>query len=228
MDRTNRKPSWSFSGIKTFDQCPKKYYHLKVAKDYKESETDAMYYGTAFHKAAEEYIKGEVETLDPRFDYALAALDKLKNMEGEKLCEYQMGLTANLEPCGFNDPEMWWRGISDLTILDRTKGTARIVDYKTGKSAKYADKGQLELMALATFKHFPEIKIVKGGLLFVVCNAFIQDTYTIEQEPQLWSKWLSEYGKMEKAYEVNVWNPRPSGLCRAHCIVLECPHNGRR
>jgi PD-(D/E)XK nuclease superfamily len=91
MDRTNRKPSWSFSGIKTFDQCPKKYYHLKVAKDYKETETDAMYYGTAFHKAAEEYIKGEVEALDPRFDYALTALDKLKSMEGEKLCEYQMG-----------------------------------------------------------------------------------------------------------------------------------------
>jgi len=85
----------------------------------------------------------------------------------------------------------------------------------------------LELMALATFKHFPEIKTVKGGLLFVVCNAFIQDTYTIEQESDLWQKWLSEYSKMEKTYEVDVWNPRPSGLCRAHCVVTECPHNGR-
>lgn len=222
------KPAWSFSSIKTFDQCPKKYYHLKVAKDYKEDfETEPILYGNEFHKAAEEYI-GQNVTLDPRFEYAKNILDKLNSMEGEKLCEYKMGLTANLEPCGFFDKEVWWRGVSDLTILNREKGTAKVIDYKTGKSAKYADKGQLELMALATFKHFPEIKVVKGGLLFVVCNAFIQDTYTIENEPALWQKWLEKYGEMQQAYEVDVWNARPTGLCRAHCIILECPHNGRR
>jgi len=64
--------------------------------------------------------------------------------------------------------------------------------------------------------------------LFVVCNAFIKETYEIQQEPALWQKWLMEYGKMEKSYENDVWNPRPTGLCRAHCIVLECPHNGKR
>ena len=45
---------WSFSKIKAFEQCPKKFYHLKIAKDYSEPETEAMYYGTAFHEAAEE------------------------------------------------------------------------------------------------------------------------------------------------------------------------------
>ena len=174
------KPTWSFSSIKTFDQCPKKYYHLKVAKDYTENfDTQPILYGNEFHKAAEEYI-GQDVVLDPRFEFARPVLDKLNSMEGEKLCEYRMGLTANLEPCGFFAEDVWWRGVSDLTVLNRVTGVAKVIDYKTGKSAKYADKGQLELMAMATFKHFPEIKVVKGGLL------------------------------------------------RAHCIVLECPHNGRR
>ena len=222
------QPTWSFSSIKTFEQCPKKYYHTKVAKDYQEDfNTDAILYGNEFHKAAEEYIRDDV-ALEARFDYALRALDKLKNSKGDKLCEYKMGLTADLEPCGFFDKNAWWRGGVDLAILDREAGTAKVIDYKTGKSAKYADKGQLELMALAMFKHFPEVKTIKGGLLFVVCNAFIKDTYTIEQESELWQKWLADYAKMAKAYEVDVWNPRPTGLCRAHCIVLECPHNGRR
>ena len=226
---TGTKPSWSFSSIKTFDQCPKKYYHVKVAKDYKEDfNTQPILYGNEFHTAAEEYVGEVVKELDPRFSYALDALDKLKNMEGEKLCEYKMGLTENLEPCGFFDANVWWRGVSDLTILDRDAGVAKVIDYKTGKSAKYADKGQLELMALATFKHFPEIKMVKGALFFVVCKALIKETYSIERESELWSKWLGEYGKMEKAYENDVWNPRPTGLCRAHCVVLECPHNGRK
>ena len=223
------KPTWSFSSLKTFDQCPKKYYHTKVAKDYEENfKTEAILYGNEFHTAAEKYVSGEVEELDPRFSFTQAALDKLKGMKGEKLCEFKMGLTANLEPCGFFDKDVWFRGVSDLTILDRESGVAKVIDYKTGKSAKYADKGQLELMALATFKHFPEIKVVKGGLLFVVCNAFIKDTYTIDQESDLWKKWLIEYAKVEKAFEVDVWNAKPTGLCRAHCVVLECPHNGKR
>ena len=38
---------WSFSKIKAFEQCPKKFYHLKIAKDYSEPETEAMYYAAA-------------------------------------------------------------------------------------------------------------------------------------------------------------------------------------
>lgn len=229
MAGVEKQPAWSFSSIKTFDQCPKKYYHTKVAKDYEEDfNTEAILYGNEFHKAAEDYVRGDVAELDPRFAYALGALDRLKNMPGKKYCEYKMGLTAKLEPCGFFDSDVWFRGVSDLTIVNEETGVAKVIDYKTGKSAKYADKGQLELMALATFKHFPKVKVVKGGLLFVVCNAFIRDTYTIERESELWEKWLTEYAKLEKAYEADVWNAKPSGLCRAHCVVLDCPHNGKR
>ena len=85
------KPSWSFSSLKLFDQCPKKYYHLRVAKDYREVESEAMLYGNEFHRAAENYVSGGVEVLDPRFDFARGALDRLKNMEGEKLCEHRWG-----------------------------------------------------------------------------------------------------------------------------------------
>jgi hypothetical protein len=104
---------------------------------------------------------------------------------------------------------------------------AFVLDYKTGKSAKYADKGQLELMALAVFKHFPQVNHVKAGLLFVIANAFPKAEYTRAQEPEMWQKWLTDYAKMKMAYSTNVWNPRTSGLCKKHCVVLACPHNGR-
>ena len=97
----------------------------------------------------------DVPELDPRFDYALAALDKIKGMKGEKLCELKMGLTENLKACGFFDKDVWFRGVADLIVLDKETCVAKVIDYKTGKSAKYADKGQLELMALAVFKHYP-------------------------------------------------------------------------
>jgi len=31
-----KKPTWSFSAIKLFEQCPRKYYHLKIKKDFKD------------------------------------------------------------------------------------------------------------------------------------------------------------------------------------------------
>jgi hypothetical protein len=49
--------AWSYSSISTFKQCPKKYYHLKVAKDVKDTSSEAMLYGNQVHKAAEDFIK---------------------------------------------------------------------------------------------------------------------------------------------------------------------------
>jgi CRISPR/Cas system-associated exonuclease Cas4 (RecB family) len=215
---------WSFSKIKAFEQCPKQFYHMKIAKDYIEKETEAMLYGTLFHEAAENFVKDDTP-IPEKFKYAESALTNLKNKPGKKLCEYKLGLTEDLEPCGFFDENVWFRGIADLIILDGD--TAWVVDYKTGKSARYADKGQLELMALATFKHFPEIKKVKAGLLFVIAKTLVKDSYEDTVAPILWKKWLSDYARMEKALETNTWNPRPSGLCRQHCAVIDCPHNGR-
>jgi len=215
---------WSFSKIKAFEQCPKQFYHMRIARDYVESETEAMLYGTAFHTAAEEYIRDN-KPMPPQFNYAVATLDKLRAKPGNKLCEYKLGVTKDLEPCGFTDEGVWFRGIADLIILD--DDVAWVVDYKTGKSARYADRGQLELMALVVFKHFPQVEKVKAGLLFVVSKDLIKDVYTKEQVPALWEKWLADYSKLEQAFKNDMWNPKPSGLCRRHCAVTECAHNGR-
>ena len=218
---------WSFSKIKAFQQCPKQFYHEKVIKQYPFKMTEAIRYGDQFHKAAEKYIR-DGEELPKRFLYAKDSLDALRRKKGDKLCEYRMGLTEDLEPCGFYEDSVWWRGIADLIILNQDQGLAYVVDYKTGKSSRYADKGQLELMAMATFKHFPNVGTVRAGLLFVVCEDLVRSTYEQYEADTLWDKWMDNFQTMETAYKVDVWNPKPSGLCRQWCQVMECPHNGRR
>ena len=217
---------WSFSKIKSFEQCPKKFYHLKIAKDYRESETEAMLYGTAVHLAAEEYIR-DGKPLPPEYNYCKDVLDVLNSIEGEKICEMKMGLTENLEPCEFFADDVWWRGIADLVIMNKRTKTAYVVDYKTSKNTRYADKGQLELMAMALFKYFPDIEVVRGGLVFVVCNELVKDEYDIAVAPKLWTKWLGDYNRMKKAHANDVWNANQSGLCKRHCVVTECVYNGR-
>ena len=218
--------TWSFSRLKSFETCPKQFYHVTVLGEYPVVQTDAMTYGTAMHKAAEDYI-GEGKPLPDEFMYVKGTLDELRAFRGTKLTEQRLGLTRDLKPCGFKDKDVWFRGIVDLAIIDTLGERAWIVDYKTGKSAKYADKGQLELMALSIFKKFPDVKHINAALLFVVSNEMIEAEYKIENSLDLWGKWLKKYARMEKAYETDVWNPRPSGLCYHHCPVLECVHNGR-
>ena len=119
-----------------------------------------------------------------------------------------MGLTEDLEPCDFFDRRVWFRGIADLIIVDILAGVAWVIDYKTGRSSKYADKGQLELMALSVFKHYPQVTKVKAGLLFVIAGSLIKETYEIDSESILWEKWLAKYAKMKIAFDKEVWNPR--------------------
>lgn len=154
-------------------------------------------------------------------------LDSLNAKKGEKLCEKRMALTAELEPCRYGSEHAWFRGIADLLIIDEEDELAWVIDYKTSKSARYADEGQLELMSLAVFAHYPEVKIVRAGLLFVVSEELVKARYTVDDEESLWAKWIDHHRDMELAFENDVWNAKPNGLCKAWCPVVECPHNGR-
>ena len=218
--------TWSYSSLGLFQQCPKKYYHLRVAKDYKEPETDALLYGKRLHEAAELYI-GKGTPLPPQFSFIKNMLDLLKTLGegGEFLCEYRMALTRDLEPCDFFAKDVWWRGVADLVIIKDDK--AYLVDYKTGKSSRYADTKQLEILALALFKHRPDLKLVKGGLLFLVANDFVKVDYEDSQQAEPWVKWLNETKQLEAAYENEVWNPKPNFSCKQYCVVVNCIHNGK-
>jgi hypothetical protein len=229
MEIVNKAPAWSYSGISMFDQCPKKYFHLRVAKDISEPPSDAMMYGTDVHLAAEEYIR-DGKPIPKKYAYMQPFLTTLNNIKGQKFCELEMGIKRvddRLEPCGFRDKDVWYRGIVDLLIVDDEKGEARVVDYKTGKSSRYADTKQLALMAACVFLHFPQVKTVKSGLLFVVCRDFIKADYEEGSGFDIFDKLEDTIVSRETAYETGVFNPKKNFTCRAWCPVLICPHNGR-
>lgn len=221
MERNRVK--WSYSAWSDYKNCPKKYYHLRVAKDVKDRQTDALLYGSELHKAAENYIRDN-EELPERFAYIRPVLTKLAALPGEKHCEYKMGLTRDWQACEFFGEGVWWRGIADFLSLDFKKRIAWLADYKTGKSSKFADKSQLELLSLAIFAHFPGIQRVRSALIYVVAEDVIRADFTNEDCEALTAKWGSNVGMLEKNYEVDVWNAKPNSLCR-FCPVKTCEHN---
>lgn len=216
--------AWSYSSIKTFDQCPKKYYHLKVVKDVKDVQGAEALYGEEAHSAAEHYIKHGTPIPD-KYKVMRPAVEALAAFPGEKHAEMRLGvrkLGENLyEPCGFFDGDVWWRGIIDLLILDGE--TAHMIDYKTGKNAKYADMKQLDLMAGAVFVHFPEVQKIKSGLAYVVSNEFPKKTHKREGLSSYLSVFDSQLEQLEGALENGIWNAKTSPLC-GWCPVKSCEH----
>lgn len=214
---------WSYSSLKTFEQCPKKYYHLKVAKDVKDVPHEAALYGSDVHKAAEEHVR-DGKAMPKKYSYMEPILESLKKIPGDKYCELELGLTKDLQPCAFKAPDVWWHGIVDLLIVDPTKGLAHMVDYKTSKSARYADVKQLDLMATAVFAHFPEVTKIKSALLFVVSNEFVRKEHHIGNRNEYIGGVMPTIKQLERSLEHGVWNPITGPLCR-FCPVKSCEHN---
>lgn len=217
------KHAWSFSALKTFETCPRKYHAEKVAKLYPFEETEQTLYGKKVHLACEEYIR-DGKPLPKGMEQFQKALDSLNKIPGDKHCELKMALTADRQPVKFLDKSVWVRGIADLIILDGDK--AWVVDYKTG-SAKYPDKKQLELMALMVFDHYPEVQKVKAALVFLLHDVVIKEAYTRDQADELWERWGQKTDILDRAFEHDNWPPNPNGLCRKWCPVETCEFNGR-
>jgi RecB family exonuclease len=215
--------AWSYSSIKTFDQCPKKYYHLKVAKDVKDEGNEASRYGNDAHAAAEAYIKDGTPIPDT-YGIMRPVVETLAKFPGTKHTEMKLGVKrglAGFEPCGFFDKNVWYRGIVDLLIIDGCN--AHMIDYKTGKNAKYADMKQLDLMAAAVFVHFPDVLRIKSGLAFVVSNEFPKKTHVRTELDEYFSVFDDQLYMLEQAEQHDMWNAKTSPLC-GWCPVTSCPH----
>jgi hypothetical protein len=215
--------AWSYSSLKTFEQCPKKYYHLKVAKDVKDEPGEAADYGTAVHLAAEEYIRDGTPIPD-KFAYMRPIVERLAALPGEKHCELKLGVTKaswGYDPCGFFDKEVWYRGIVDLLVIDGER--AWMVDYKTGKNAKYADMKQLDLMAGAIFVKYPQVQKIKSALLYVVSKDLIKKTHHRDGLDGYMSVFEDQLEKLDAAMESGVFNTKSGPLC-GWCPVQGCAH----
>jgi hypothetical protein len=216
-------PAWSYSSLKTFQQCPKKYYHLKVAKDIKDEGSEATIYGKELHKVAEDYIK-DGTPIPPQFAFIQDTVDALKKIPGEKHTEIELGVSnkgGRLNPCGFYDKDAWYRGIADLLIVSGDEGY--LVDYKSSKNAKYADLKQLDLLAGAVFAHFPELKTLKSALIFVVSNEFVNKEHSSMHKMAYFEHVRFDLERLETALKTGVWNAVAGPLC-GWCPVKTC-HN---
>ena len=215
--------TWSFSSLKEYINCPKKYQEVRILKNYSFVDTPQTIYGKEVHTALELYVR-DGKPLAKNYMRFKKMVDALIAIPGVKYPEYKMALTKKMEQCDFDDENRWVRGIADLVIVDGDQ--AYIIDYKTG-SNKYPDPKQLRLMALMAFVCFPKVNNIKAGLLFCMKNSFVQESYTREDIHKSWKSFQTPLDRLTNSYTFNTWTPNPTPLC-GWCPVETCSHHRPR
>jgi hypothetical protein len=216
--------AWSYSQLKNFETCAKRYYHYNVHKDVKEPETDQLREGNALHKAFELRVKNGT-SLPLGMGQHEPLLAKLAAAPGKVYAEQKLALTAEFQPVGFFGRNVWFRTVIDYTNISVAGDRATVLDYKTGKVAH--DLTQLQLMAVTLFHNDAKIQRVKAALVFVHNNHVEPAEFVREDVTEIWSEILPRVRVVEQARARQEYPPKPSGLCKKYCAVSSCPYHGR-
>ena len=240
----------SFTGMESFCQCPRKWAAEKYYKTVPYKETAATIWGNRGHKTAENYLLNGGASLDgiggkwsnlkveeECLPFVQKYCDAILRSGADKiLVEHEICCTKDLVPCGWKDwNTVWFRFKGDVIVIKNR--VLKYYDWKFGKvpDPRYANEEmpkQSEVaIALANLKYGDLFDTAEGTLIYVKesdpKSALHKDrVITKDDIPGIWSKIFAITNRMEQACESEVFQARSSGLCKAYCGDLTCPHNG--
>ena len=151
-------------------------------------------------------------------------MKKLADLPGVAFTEQKIALDKKAQPTHFFDKDVWYRGVIDYQKVSDHHAT--IVDYKTGKP--HQKFPQLGMFAIHTFAHFPAVNFVDAQFYWTQTGGITQKVWGRKDIPAMWQYVLPDLKQYAEAFKTDVWQKRQSGLCRKHCAVMSCEHNGRR
>lgn len=222
----------SASSVKTFDQCPKKYWFQYINKAPKK-EWPHLVLGNICHKTLEifhkKYLIKKVsnDKLGSLMKESFVdALKEFQNAEKKIIDEAFLLLRDYLEsikktsmpnvkgvetPFEFEiDTGILIRGFIDR-IDDIGCGKIRISDYKTSKNPKYLDSFQLNIYGLWLRKENPNIKNFSGSYILLKHKSITKDYEFNSFDLDKIQKSLISYANKIKTE--TEWNFSPSPLC---------------
>lgn len=161
--------TWSYSSLKTFEECPYRIYIQRIKK-IPEPPSAAADRGTAIHKLAEQYIKGELGDFPPELAKFQSDFEELRALFAEAKVEVEgeWGFSIDWEAVGWMVPQTWARIKLDA-MVHQDETSARVIDFKTGK--KFGNEiphaQQCLLYAIAAFFRYPLVENVRTELWYL-------------------------------------------------------------
>jgi hypothetical protein len=80
----------------------------------------------------------------------------------------------------------------------------------------------MKLMAMLVFMLFPLVTNIKVGFAWLQEKINDKDEFDRADMFRLWEEFLPSMMQYKTAFNTDVWQPRPSGLCHGWCPVKTC------
>jgi putative RecB family exonuclease len=225
----------SISKIKTYKQCPRKYYYSYIKK-LPQKDWAHFALGTFVHGVLEHFHNSFKEDcgdmnlkrlMKESFKKQWAIMDAKKPLAKEVLDEAKELLTLylkNIEEKGIGsqiltleeeftislDGRHKLKGIVDRTDKD-LDGIYHIKDYKTNKDIKYMDHEQLRAYGLYLVTKYPDVKNFRGSYIMLRFGTLHLDyDFNIEDVEKARQELICS---ADKLMEEEKWTPKPTKLC---------------
>jgi CRISPR/Cas system-associated exonuclease Cas4 (RecB family) len=210
--------AFSYSRLNSYEECPKKYHAISVARSIKDIPNEHTQWGTDVHLAFKEYFKSG-KPLPLQMKQYEKFLAQIKAFPGEFICEQKLAINTNYEPTGWLDKDVYCRIISDLTILNGRQGI--MWDWKTGKPKD--DFTQLRLAGAVMFLLVPELQRINLCYLWTKTKEITRQSMTREEMPGVWSGLLPRIERYHNAHVNSEFPAKPGWNCK-YCPVKTCAH----
>jgi hypothetical protein len=221
------QPSFSFSWsrIKNFETCPRRYWEIDIEKNYVE-KSDALDYGFRMHHAAAQRVSHNI-ALPKEFEKLEKWIQKFTKDSEEKSVgiqtELKLAIDRDNKPVPWFSKKAYYRGVIDF--LKIRKPVALVVDWKSGQMQN--DIPQLGLFAQLVFAHYPWVRAVKLIYVWIKEDDSNEENLYPKDMIELWEDIGPRVKELEKAHLIEHFPPKKSGLCKAFCPVVKCEFNGR-
>lgn len=234
----------SASAVKTYDQCPRKYFYTYIEKA-KKKQWDHFDLGNLCHETLEHFHqiymkegsnKGSLAKLMGH-SFGLARGNKQFAKVSDMMLAEAKGLCSEYLDRVKQDGMPNVKGVEtsfkfhlreDVVIrgfLDRLDimkdGRFHIVDYKTTKNAKYLDEFQLLVYGLWLQEQYPDIDTFKGSYVLLRHKSKSKEYEFNAEDLRRIKKDLLDYADRIKAE--NTWTPIPTRLCNWCDFQEICP-----
>ncbi len=215
--------AWSYSSLDAFETCPRRYYEVRLRKNFKEPEGEALTWGKFVHENAERALKGNGKMPDT-LQHMQPMIASLRSTPGTLMVETELAFTQEMKPTLWFGNDVWLRVKVDASVLAPDKTKLAAIDWKTGKVD--AESDQLKLTAIAWFHRYPTVQQVNTAFAYVKHNQIVTQTYDRALLPKLWADFYPRVTRYQLAHQKQEFPARPGKLCRKWCVVKTCPHHG--
>lgn len=226
--------SWSYSKLKNYETCPRRYKAIDVDKSIEQPRSDALDRGDELHDAMKNRVQGSTP-LPSHLIYMESWAEKLTRVLHPFQiiqCELKLSTNRDGKPTGYFDKSTWYRGRIDYFRLMPTgrenDDYGHVVDYKTGRPPKFTDNTQLMLNAWTIFQHYKTVQNCRVDYLWTEYNDTSHEIYRRDDIPQHMAELTPRVSAMETAHKTNDFPPKPGGLCENYCDVVSCEFWGKR